>query len=218
MPSSTDFTHIAPSVVEGFLVQAESTVRIGTARYTGSLEVASSTYTATYDFASQGLQSGKAVNFGILEGVSIELTAEFEDIEATNILSTGIKVLTDEGATVGMTLKSFDPLIIEFLIQNGIVFTINAIEKFITFGGTCTTKSRPLELSTVNLACGTPTSQGVANGITGILFTIYDGQFTSGLNWGDLQAQSENSLEATYEAITWTDKALGNRLGNILFY
>jgi len=218
MVSSTDWTSVSPTIAEEFYVQAETTVRIGTVRYYGSLETVSSTYNATYDYASQGLDSSFAQNFGLLEGISIELTAEFEDVPATNVISPGIKTLSAEGATVGMTVKDFRPDILEFLIQNGIVYDINSTEKFITFGGSCTTKSRPLELSVVNLSCGKPTAVDIATGVTGLLFTIYDGQFTSGLNWGDVQAQGLNNLEATYEATPWLTRALGNRIGNILFF
>lgn len=218
MVSSTDWTSVSPVIAEEFYVQAETTVRIGTARYYGALETTSGTYNATYDFASQGLDSSFAQNFGLLEGISIELTAEFEDVPATNVISPGIKTLSAEGATVSMTIKDFRPAILEFLIQNGIVYDIYSTEKFITFGGSCTTKSRPLELSVVNLACGKPTSVDIAGGVTGLLFTIYDGQFTSGLNWSDVQAQGLNNLEATYEATPWLTRALGNRIGNILFF
>lgn len=222
MPSSTDFDSVSPEVLEGFLLQSETTVRVGTLRYFGSLETTSGTYNASYDYASQGLKSAFSVNFGLLEGVSIELTAEFEEITVTNVISPGIRTLSSEGATVSMTVKSFRPEIIEFLIQNGVMYTINSVERLITFGGACTTKSRPLELSVVNLACGRPSAQGVAqsvaNGITGMVFTLYDGQFTSGLNWGDVTAQGDNSLEATYEAQPWNARQIGNRLGNILFY
>ncbi len=218
MVSSTDWTSVSPTIAEEFYVQAETTVRIGTVRYYGSLETISSTYNASYDYASQGLDSSFAQNFGLLEGISIELTAEFEDVPATNVISPGIKTLSAEGATVGMTIKDFRPAILEFLIQNGIVYDINSTEKFITFGGSCTTKSRPLELSVVNLSCGKPTSVDIAGGVTGLLFTIYDGQFTSGLNWSDVQAQGLNNLEATYEATPWLTRALGNRIGNILFF
>jgi len=218
MVSSTDWTSVSPVIAEEFYVQAETTVRIGTNRYYGSLETTSSTYNVSYDYASQGLDSSFAQNFGLLEGISIELTAEFEDVPATNVISPGIKTLSAEGATVGMTIKDFRPDILEFMIQNGIVYDINSTEKFITFGGSCTTKSRPLELSVVNLACGKPGSVDIAGGITGLLFTIYDGQFTSGLNWSDVQAQGLNNLEATYEATPWLTRALGNRIGNILFF
>ena len=218
MVSSTDWTSVSPVIAEEFYVQAETTIRIGTNRYYGSLETTSSTYNVSYDYASQGLDSSFAQNFGLLEGISIELTAEFEDVPATNVISPGIKTLSAEGATVGMTIKDFRPDILEFMIQNGIVYDINSTEKFITFGGSCTTKSRPLELSVVNLACGKPGSVDIAGGITGLLFTIYDGQFTSGLNWSDVQAQGLNNLEATYEATPWLTRALGNRIGNILFF
>ncbi len=218
MVSSTDWTSVSPVIAEEFYVQAETTIRIGTARYYGSLETTSSTYNVSYDYASQGLNASFAQNFGLLEGISVELTAEFEDVPATNVISPGIKTLSAEGATIGMTIKDFRPDILEFLIQNGIVYDINSVEKFITFGGSCTTKSRPLELSVVNLACGKPTSVDIAGGVTGLLFTIYDGQFTSGLNWSDVQAQGLNNLEATYEATPWLTRALGNRIGNILFF
>lgn len=218
MVSSTDWTSVSPIIAEEFYVQAETTVRIGTNRYYGSLETISSTYNVSYDYASQGLDSSFAQNFGLLEGISIELTAEFEDVPASNVISPGIKTLSAEGATISMTIKDFRPDILEFLIQNGIVYDINSTEKFITFGGSCTTKSRPLELSVVNLSCGKPDSVDIAGGITGLLFTIYDGQFTSGLNWSDVVAQGLNNLEATYEATPWLTRALGNRIGNILFF
>lgn len=218
MASATDWTSVNPEIVEGFLVQSETTIRVGTSRYHGALEVSSATYDAAYDYASQGLQTAKAVNFGLLEGISIELTAEFEDVPATNVISSGIKTLSAEGATVSMTVKSFDPDILTYLIQNGTLQTVNSVERMLRFGGSCTTKSRPLELSVVNLACSTPTSNDVANGIVGMVFTLYDGQFTSGFNWGDVTAQANNNIEATYEATPWLDRALGNRLGNILFF
>jgi hypothetical protein len=218
MASATDWTSVSPTVLEAFLVQAETTVRVGKARYFGALEVSSGTYNATYDYASQGLQAAQAINLGLLEGVSIELTAEFEDIEATNVLNPGIKFLSAEGAVVNATIKQFEPDIINVMIQNGIFYTINTKESFITFGGSCTTKSRPLELSVVNLACATPSAPDVANGITGLVFTLYDGQFTSGINWGDVIAGGFNSMDATYEAQPWLDRALGNRLGNLLIF
>lgn len=222
MATSTDWTSVSPAQNNGFLVQAETTIRIGTLQYYGSLEVSSGTYNATYDYASQGLQAANSVNFGILEGISMELTAEFEDLEATNIISTGVKGLASEGVTVSMTIKQFDPAIIELMVQNGTLLTYQTIERLMRFGGACTAKSRPLELSMVNLACQAPLNAGqtqtIANGLTGAVFTVYDGQFTSGFNWGDVIAGNFNAFEATYEATPWLDRILGNRLGNILFF
>lgn len=223
MASANDWTSVSPATNEGFLVQAETTVRVGSLRYYGSLEISSATYNATYDYASQGLQSAQAVNFGLLEGISIELTAEFEDLPATNVISSGVKSLSAEGATVSMTVKQYEPDIIDFMIQNGTLQNIySGAEYLLRYGGACTTKSRPLELSVVNLACQSPVSQGlsvdIANGLTGMVFTIYDGQFTSGLNWGDITAAGFNAFEATYEATPWLARELGNRLGNILLF
>lgn len=218
MASSTDWTSVSPEVSEEFLLQAEVTIRVGKARYYAALEVTSSTYNATYDYASQGLQAAQAINLGLLEGISLELTAEFEDITATNVLNPGIKTLASEGVAWSASGKKWDPEVIDSLIQNGVLYDINDKEKFWTVGGACTTQSRPSELSVVNLACATPDTTDIANGITGALFTIYDGQFTSGLSIGDLNAQGYNNIDMSYEATPWTARVIGNRLCSILLF
>lgn len=217
MAVGTYFTTGAPSDALGFMIQAESRVRMGTAYLYGSLEVTSWTYT-TYG-ASIGLQAGKAIDFGQVESLGFTHQPSFEPLESANIQQPSIYVLTGEETTVTVGVRQFDPRVLEVALGTAQALYALGNEYLIPFGGACTASSRPLEIAVTNIGCNKPTSPNAASsGITAIVLTLYDVQATSGLDWGDIVANEVNQFDLELAAKPVLANALGNRLGNLYIF
>lgn len=216
---AVDFTHASPITTTGWTAEYESRIRLGTDQHYAALAVSGSTYVAAYDFASVGLQSGLAFDLGQLASPpSIEPTVTFEEVEAGNVKSSGLFALTEEGITVSLGVKEWNPEMMELAIQNGSMDTVNVNERLFRAGGTCTIRNRPLELSAFNVGCYAPAASDMSAGIQGFILTIYGGYISSGFAIGELLPNETSTIELEYTGIPWLQRALGNQLYNILAY
>lgn len=216
MAVGTYFTTGAPTDALGYMVQAETRVRLGTEYLYGSLETTSWTYT-TYG-ASIGLKAGKAIDFGQVESLSFTHQPSFEPLESANVQQPSIYVLSGEETTLSVGVRQFDPRVLEVAVGTGSLYRLGN-EYLLTFGGACNTNSRPVELSVLNIGCNRPTSPDAAStGISAIVLTLYDVQATSGLDWGDIVANEINQFDLELGAKPILSNALGNRLGAIYLF
>lgn len=216
MAVGTYFTTAAPSDALGFMVQAESRIRVGTENLYGSLETTSWTYT-TYG-ASIGLQAGKAIDLGQVESLSFSHTPTFEPLEAANIQNPSVYTLSSEETTVSVGVMQFMPELLELAVGTGTLYELGN-EYLLPFGGACAQNSVPLEIAVTNIGCGRPASpDAVAAGISAIVLTLYDVQATSGLDWGDIVANSINNFSLELQAKAVNSNALGNRIGNLYIF
>lgn len=222
MATGSQFTTASPTVLESLLVQMESRVRIGTERLYGSLETTSAVYTdATYGNASIGLVASKSFDLGYVDSLGIEITNEQSEVEAANVLSTGLNFLTGESAKLSVGIKQYDPRVLKLAMGTGVLFDINGpnAEKLITVGGACSVESRPVEVSTTNIYCGKPATPGdTTQGISAIVVTFYDMQCTSGLPWSEITAGGLNKIDLEFTASSVSDNPLGNRLLNFYIF
>lgn len=216
MAVGTYFTTGGPVGALGYMLQAESRVRLGTEYLYGSLETSSWTY-STYG-ASIGLQAGKAIDFGQVESLGFTHTPSFEPLESANVQQPSIYVLTGEETTVSVGVRQFDPRVLVVALGTGTLYQLGN-EYLIPFGGACTASSRPIEIAVTNIGCDKPTSPNAASsGITAIVLTLYDVQATSGLDWGDIVANEINQFDLELSAKPVLANALGNRLGNLYIF
>lgn len=211
----TYYTASAPTPTLGYLLQPESQIRIGTAALYGSLETTSWTY-ATYS-ASIGLVAGNSWQLGLVDSLSFSYEPAIEPLESANVADASIYLVTGEEVTVEVGVREFDPRTLEVAVSTGIMYTLGN-ERLITIGGACKIKNRPLSIESGNVACDTPTSPNISNGITGIVVTLYDTVCTSGLPWDDIVANEITVLDLTFEARPVLARARGNRLGCIYAY
>lgn len=216
MAVGTYFTTGAPTDVLGYMIQAESRVRIGTQNLYGSLEVSSWTYT-TYG-ASIGLQAGKNIDLGQVESLGFSHVPSFEPLESANIQQPSIYVLTGEETSLTVGVRQFNPRLLEVAVGTGTLYQLGN-EYLLPFGGACNANSRPIEVAVTNIGCNKPASPNAASsGITAIVLTLYDVQATSGLDWGDIIANEINMFDLELTAKAVTSNALGNRIGNLYLW
>ena len=133
-------------------------------------------------------------------------------------VTSGTHALTEEGITVSLGVKEFNPNTMELAIQNGSMDTVNTVERLFRAGGTCTIRNRPLEMSAFNVGCYAPAASDMDAGIQGFILTIYGGYISSGFNLGEVMANETNAYELEYTGISWLQRQLGNQLYNILAY
>ncbi|NIR26611.1 MAG: hypothetical protein GWN77_06555, partial [Gammaproteobacteria bacterium] len=150
---ATYYTPSAPTVSQGFLLQPESRVLLGTQYLYGSLEVSSWTY-ATYT-ASIGLQAGQSIDLGGLESLGFSQVPTFEPVESANIQDSNIWVLSGEETTVSVGLRQFDPRVIQMALGTGTMYNLGD-DRVITFGGKCDMTTRPLSIEWSNVGCYAP--------------------------------------------------------------
>lgn len=215
MAVGTYYTTAGPSDALGFMLQAESRVRLGTEKLYGALETTSWTY-STYE-ASIGLKAGKAIDLGQVESLGFTHVPNFEPLESANIQQPSIYVLSGEETTVTVGVRQFDPRVLEVALGTGVMYKLGQ-EYLLTFGGACNISSRPLEIAVTNIGCDKPGSQNAENGITAIVLTIYDAMSTSGLPWDSIVANEINVMEMEFAARPVLARALGNRLGNLYIF
>lgn len=208
-------TVASPSLSEGFLVQPESKIVMGTTALYGSLEVTSWTY-ATYE-ASIGLQAGTSFELGSVDSLGFTHEPSIEPLESANIADASIYMVTGEDTTLDVGVHQFDPRTLEVAMATGTMYALGD-ERLITFGGGCSVKNRPIAIESGNVACDAPTSPNVSNGVTAIVLTLYDCICTSGLPWDSMVAGEVSVLDLTFEARPVLARAKGSRLGNIYIY
>lgn len=216
MATGTYFTTGSPTDALGYMLQAETRVRIGTSYLYGSLETTSWTYT-TYG-ASIGLKAGNAIDLGQVESLSFSHKPSFEALESANINQPSVYVLSGEETTVSVGLQQLDPRVLEIAIGTGTLYNLDS-ERLLIFGGACSQLTRPMELCMLNIGCNAPTSPDIASsGITAIVLTLYNVQATSGLDMGDIKAGEINKVDLEFTALPVIANSLGNRLGNIYIF
>ena len=133
----------APTATEGFFVEPETRVLLGTAFMYGSLEQSTWTY-LTYG-ASIGLTAGNAIDLGVLEALSFTHVPTFTPVESANIQTSNIFVLEGEETTVTVGLREFRPDILKMAIGTGVLYWLDGgQEALITFGGKCDMITRPM--------------------------------------------------------------------------
>lgn len=213
--AGTYYTPASPTVVEGFMLQPESRVLIGTQYLYGSLEVTSWTY-STYT-ASIGLQAGKGIDLGQLESLGFSHVPTFEAVEAANLQTSNVWVLTGEETTVSIGLRQFKPEVLNQALGTGTGYALGD-EFLMTFGGKCDMQTRPISIEFTNVGCGAPSSEDITGGVSGGVLTLYDTFASSGLPWDDINAGSLNSLALEFQVRPVLTLALGNRLGNLYLY
>lgn len=211
----TYYSPSAPTVAEGFLLQPESRVLLGTEYLHGSLEVSTWTYT-TYT-ASIGLQAGKAIDLGLLDALSFSHVPAYEAVESANIQNSNIWILTGEETTVTVGLRQFSTTILNMALGTGVLYILGD-ESLNTFGGACDLQSRPMSIEFTNVACQAPSTEDISGGISGGVLTLYDVFASSGLPWDDINAGTLNVLTLEWQVRPVLSLALGNRLGNLYLY
>lgn len=211
----TYYSPSAPVAHEGFLLQPQSRVLLGTEYLFGSLETASWVY-ATYT-ASIGLTAGKSIDLGALDALGFSHVPTFEAVESANLQQSNVWVLTGEETTVTIGLREFNPTILYMALGTGTQYAFGT-ERVITFGGKCTMTTRPLSIEFLNVACQAPTSASIVNGVTGGVLTLYDALVSSGLPWDDINAGALNVITLEFQIRPVLALALGNRLGNLYIY
>jgi hypothetical protein len=207
-----DFTSVAPQDRLGFLTQVESRVRMGTEKLFGALEVSSWTY-STYQ-ASIGLQVGKSVDFGQVTALSFTHTPAIQPVDTINIQQPSIYTLTGEETSLSVAVLQFDPELVRVAIGSGVMYNL-ANERLITFGGACSTESRPIEVVSTNIGCDAPNSPDVGVGIYAIALTLYDCICVSGFQWDNMSAREYNVMTLEFRVRPVLALPLGNRLGNL---
>lgn len=208
-----DFTSVAPQDQLGYLVQVESRVRMGTAKLWGALESTSWTY-ATYS-ASIGLQTAKSIDMGQVQSLAFAHTPTIEPVETINVQQPTIYTLTGEETSLSVAIMQFDPEILKVAIGSGVLYNVGTNERLITFGGACTTESRPLEIVSKNIGCDKPGSPNITTGITAIALTLYDCLCVSGMPWDNISANEYNVMGLEFRVRPVLSLAIGNRLGNL---
>jgi hypothetical protein len=212
---STYLTPASPTVATGFLLQPESRVLLGTEYLHGSLEVSSWTY-LTYT-ASIGLQAGKGLDLGMVESLGFSHVPTFEAVESANLQSSSVWVLTGEETTLSIGVRQFSPTVIFQALGTGTQYVLGT-EQVMTFGGKCDMQTRPLTIEFTNIACGAPSSEDIASGVSGGALTLYNTFVSSGLPWDDINAGSLNTLALEFQVLPVLALALGNRLGNMYWF
>ncbi len=211
MANPTYYTHSAPAAVAGFLMMAESQLKIGTASLYGSLETTSWTY-ATYQ-ASIGL-TASSFDVGVVSSLGFSETAEINPLESVNVQGATVYVVTGETAVVSVGVQQIMPATLEIALATGVMYSLGN-ERLITFGGGCSIKSRPISLDAANVACDAPATPNVTNGISVVIVTFYDCICTSGLPWDAIVAGEMSSIDLEFTARPVMARSRGNRLGNI---
>lgn len=217
--AGTYYTPSSPTVAEGFLLQAESKIMIGTAYLYGSLETTSwtySTYTASIGLASDSV----GIDLGSVESLGFSHVPTFEAVESANIQTSNIWTLSGEETTLSVGLRQFDAEILRMALGTGIQYNLGD-ERLITFGGKCAMDTRPLTIEWLNVGCDAPAAQDMTSetgGITGGVLTLYDTFCSSGLPWDDINAGALNTISLEFQCRPVLALALGNRIGNLYLY
>lgn len=215
--TGTYFTTGTPTATEALMAQWQTRVRIGTQNLYGSLETTSDLYT-NYG-ASIGLINGQSYDIGLLESIGLELTAEKEEYEAANVISSGIFFVTEETAVLSLGLKEFDPRTLQLCVTNGILRELGD-ERLYTIGSaTGQNVNRPIEIASENIFQSAPSSPGDTEiGISAMVMTIYDTECTSGLPLSDIIAGELNTVDLEFSARPVAGNDNGNKLMNIYIF
>lgn len=212
MANPTYYTHSAPTASAGFLMMAESQLKIGTAALYGSLETSSWTY-GTYK-ASIGLKAGASFDVGVVSSLGFNLGAEVNPLESVNVSGATVFMVTGETATISVGVQEIKPQTLEMAMATGVMYALGN-ERLITFGGGCSVKNRPISIDSANMACDAPTSPDVTSGISVVVVTFYDCICSSGLPWDSIVVGEMNSIDLEFSARPVLARSKGNRLGNV---
>lgn len=212
--AGTYYTVSAPTIVAGFLVRAESAMKIGTSALYGALDTTTWVY-STYE-ASVGLAAGQSFDVGQVADLSWSHKPSYEAVEAFNTSDDSLWDVTGEETMVTVEIQQIDPRMLELAVGTGTMYTIG-VERLLTFGGGCTMRNRPISIEFTNVACNAPASQDASAGFSGGVLTIYDAFISSGLEWSKA-AKAINTIPLEFQARPVLARAAGNRLGNLYIY
>ena len=213
--AGTYYSPAAPTIADGFFLQPESRVLVGTEYLYGSLEIVSWTY-LTYT-ASIGLTAGQSIDVGALDSLSFSHIPTFEAVESANVQDSNIWVLSGEETTLSIGLRQFNPILLNMAIGTGTLYELGD-ERLITFGGKCDMATRPISIEWLNVACQAPSSEDITGGVSGGVLTLYDCFASSGFPWDDINAGALNVLTLEFQVRPVLAHALGNRLGSLYLY
>lgn len=201
--------YVPPAVIEnaGYLVRPEYSVVFG-----GTL---SSTY--AMDNVPIGTTGGR--NLGLLEAFGFSIEASPTPITGANVLESGLYEITAETVTINLTLKEWDLEVVAACINNGLDYDLaSGEEKVITFGGGAKVEYNPLMVSLINASANKPTTQGLSNGITGMIGTFYRVMCTSQFAMDQLQANENKPLALEFKAVRDFNLPQGQQTGNLYIY
>lgn len=200
---------VAPDVLprKGFLMRPEYTVLYG------------GTLGATY--VAPGVQIGTTGgnNLGLLDAFGFTLNNTVNPITGANVLESGLYEITAEEVTIQLTLKEWDLDVISDTFLNGAEHVIaGGAERLFSFGGGSKISYKPLVVTGLNKSVNAPSTQNIANGITGFIATFYLTVFTGSLAFDQLQANENKPLALEFRAVRDFTRTAGAQCGSIYFY
>lgn len=206
----------SPTVTNEFFLMAGHVLKVGTERYYGSLDNASTAYN-TYGNVSIGLKAGKFVEAGAVASLAFNYTPEVTPVDSSNLTTASQFVLSGETAIITVGMQEFKPTIFNLAFLSGTGYSFQD-EYLLSFGGGCSTgKNRPVSVEFTNDQCDAPTAAAIANGITGGVVTLYDSYVSSGYNM-DFNAKEMMSTDLEFTARPVTTLQTGNQLGSLWCY
>lgn len=215
--AGTYYSPSAPTTSEGYFLQPETRVMVGTLYAWGSLEVTSFSY-SSYT-ASIGLQAGKGIDLGELASISFSHVPTFSPVESANIRTSSIYILEGEETMASVGLREFKPDLIYMALGTGTQYPLETgTERVITFGDKCDMVTRPLTLEFSDVSCQVPDAADITAGLSGGIITLYDTFVSSGLSLDDMNAGSLNEITLEFTVRPIVALARGNRLGNIYLW
>lgn len=214
MATGTLASTAPPEKLAGFLVQAQARIRLGLLELWGALESTSASYT-NYE-ASLGIKDAQALDVGKVSAVGVSISATVEPYDAANERLPSIYYVTGETAEITVGATQFNPTFMRMLLHHAVSHSVaGGNEEILTFGTLCNIVSQPLQIDVTNLACFLPAGQDIEVGLTAFIMTFYDVIATSGLNWGEMNAKTLNTLDTTFMGRPVESLANGNQVGNI---
>lgn len=209
------YTTTAPTVTAGYLVKAESTVKIGTDTLFDALDTSNWLYT-TYG-VPVGLQAGRSLELGMLNSIGFSYTPTWEAIDSANLPQGTVYDMTGEELTVSLEIREFKPEVLRVAINSGVFYTVDN-EVLYAMGGGCQLESRPITIEFTNQSCDVPGTANINNGVSGGILTVFDTISSSGLPWDSIVRNELNSLSLEFKARPVNSLDRGKRLASLYMW
>lgn len=206
-------TPTSPTLTRGFLVRSESRVLLG---INGETDLETTSWPASVYSAPIGMASGQGLDLGYLADLSWSQVPAIEPVEGVNVQNDRFYEITGEESTLTVAIREFKPQVLAEAIASGKLYVLGD-EALITFGGDSSVDELPLVVEFTNLQGGAPSSANIGSGITGGILTLYKTVITGGLEMA-FSAREVAQVPLEFRVIPDTDKAAGNRLGNLYLY
>ena len=206
-------TPSSPTLTKGFLVKLESRVLLG---LNGASDLEATSWPASVYSAPIGLGSGKGLDLGYLADLSWSHKPDIAPVEGVNIQNDRFYEITGEECTLTLSIREFKIQVVAQAIASGKLYILDD-EALITFGGECSLSELPLVIEFSNIACGAPATANIGSGITGGILTFYKTFCTGGLEMA-FSAKEVGATPLEFRVLPDTDRARGNRLGNLYLY